>query len=319
MSSTDPQAQPSRSSDCLACPGRPVIERIESRAAEIGDGFTIRRALPNRRRRMVGAWCFLDHAGPASYGRGKGLNVGPHPHIGLQTFTWMIEGEILHRDSLGSEQVIRPGQVNLMTAGRGIAHAEDAVSDEPGRLHAAQLWIALPDRERHRAPSFHHYPDLPVLDDGGFRITVLAGNAYGQSAPAEIFSPLVGVDFTAGGAATTTMPLNPAFEHAAMVLSGAVTLEGEPLAPGTLLYLGTGRTSLQLRSAAATRLLLIGGEPFAEDILLWWNFVARSPEELQQATADWNAGRNFGEVHGSPSRRLVAPDMSGVKFKSAGA
>ena len=139
-----------------------MLERIEARTAQIGEGFTIRRAVPNRQRRMIGAWCFLDHAGPADYAPGKGLRVGPHPHIGLQTFTWMIEGEVLHRDSLGFEQIIQPGQVNLMTAGHGIAHAEDSVTDNAGRLHAAQLWIALPDDERHRIPNFQHYPDLPL-------------------------------------------------------------------------------------------------------------------------------------------------------------
>jgi redox-sensitive bicupin YhaK (pirin superfamily) len=264
---------------------------------------------------MVGAWCFLDHAGPAQYGPGKGLRVGPHPHIGLQTFTWMIEGEILHRDSLGSEQIIRPGQVNLMTAGRGISHAEDSVNDLGGRLHAAQLWIALPDAERHREPAFNHYPVLPLIEAGGFCVTVLAGTAFGQTAPAQIYSPLVGLDFAAAGAAATDAPLDPAFEYAAMTLSGEATVEGEPLAPGTLLYLDCGRRSLSLRCAASTRLLLIGGEPFKEEILLWWNFVARTQGEMSAATADWNAGRRFGTVEGSPSPRLIAPDLAGLTLK----
>src|SRR5215469_2966881 len=132
----------------------PSIERLEARTAEIGGGITIRRALPNRTRRTVGAWCFLDHAGPMVFEGGGGMHVGPHPHIGLQTFTWMIEGEVVHRDSLGNEQVIKPGQVNLMTAGNGIAHAEDSAPGPVGWLHAAQLWIALPDSERHRPPAF---------------------------------------------------------------------------------------------------------------------------------------------------------------------
>src|ERR1700716_3712470 len=131
-----------------------MLERIETRAAEVGSGLIVRRALPNRRRRLVGAWCFLDHAGPMEFGRGGGMGVGPHPHIGLQTFTWMIEGAVMHRDSLGNEQLITPGQVNLMTAGRGIAHAEDSDSDSAsaGRLHAVQLWIGPADRHPHRAP-----------------------------------------------------------------------------------------------------------------------------------------------------------------------
>lgn len=297
--------------------GQPVLERIEARSAQIGEGFTIRRAVPSRQRRMVGAWCFIDHAGPADYGPGYGLHVGPHPHIGLQTFTWMIEGEILHRDSLGYEQIIRPGQVNLMTAGRGIAHAEDAVNEDAGRLHAAQLWIALPDAQRHRAPDFQHYPVLPVVESGGFRVTVLAGTAYGETSPAEVFSPLVGMDFTAVGAAQTSVPLDPAFEHAALTLGGEVEIEGERLAPGALLYLGSGRAQLGLRCESGSRLLLVGGEPFKEDVLLWWNFVARTQEEIVAATENWNAGRHFGEVNGSPSPRLIAPDLSGLSLKGS--
>ncbi|MCI0354323.1 MAG: pirin family protein [Acidobacteria bacterium] len=317
MSELERACQASASSDCPRRPGRPVLVRIEARTAEIGEGFTIRRAVPNRQRRMVGAWCFLDHAGPVDYGPGKGLRVGPHPHIGLQTFTWMIEGEVMHRDSLAFEQVIRPGQVNLMTAGGGIVHAEDSVTDEAGRLHAAQLWIALPDAERHRAPSFHHYPELPIIESGGFLVTVLAGTAFSRTAPTQVFSPLVGMDFAASAAAHTAVPLHPAFEHAALTLSGEVEVEGERLAPGTLLYLGSARDQLGLRCDAAARLLLIGGEPFTEEILLWWNFVARTPQEMLKATEDWNARRYFGDVEGSPSPRLIAPDLAGLNLNRA--
>ncbi|KRE89693.1 pirin [Frateuria sp. Soil773] len=292
------------------------MERIETRGAEVGL-LPIHRALPNRQRRMVGAWCFLDHAGPIDYAAGQGLRVGPHPHIGLQTFTWMIEGQIMHRDSLGFEQVIRPGQVNLMTAGRGIAHAEDEASPEAGRLHAVQLWIALPEAERHREPSFEHYPDLPVIHEGGFRVTVLAGTAFGQRSPAEVFSPLVGLDLAAAGRASTRLPLEPGFEHAVLVLAGEARVEGESLAPDTLLYLGTGRRHLQVECDAACRLVLVGGEPFGEEILLWWNFVARRPEEMEEATLAWNERRRFGEVHGSPSPRLVAPDVAGLHLRGA--
>jgi quercetin 2,3-dioxygenase len=291
-----------------------MIERIETRTAQLGGGLTIRRALPTPRRRMVGAWCFLDQAGPMSYGRGGGIAVGPHPHIGLQTFTWVVEGEIFHRDSLGFEQIIRPGQVNLMTAGRGISHAEDAVTDAPGRLHLAQLWIALPESERDRAPSFHHYPELPVVSADGFSVTVLAGTALGHTAPTEVFTPLLGLDLTAAAATRTHVPLQARFEHAALVLSGAVDVEGERLEPGTLLYLGTGRERISLACDAAARLLLIGGQPFEEEVLLWWNFVGRSPQEIAQATQDWNEGDRFGEVRGSPSPRLVAPALAGFSL-----
>jgi redox-sensitive bicupin YhaK (pirin superfamily) len=317
MTNTERQSAPSDSHDGKPCPGHPVLERIETRGAEVGL-LPIHRALPSRQRRMVGAWCFLDHAGPIDYAAGQGLRVGPHPHIGLQTFTWMIEGEIMHRDSLGYEQVIRPGQVNLMTAGRGIAHAEDEVSaTAPGRLHAVQLWIALPEAERHRAPSFRHYPDLPVIREGGFRATVLAGSAFGRTAPAEVFSPLVGLDLAADGAASLTLPLEPGFEYAVLGLIGETRVEGEALPPDTLLYLGLGRRELKLQCGAASRLVLIGGEPFGEEILLWWNFVARRPQEMEEATLAWNEHRHFGEVKGSPSPRLVAPDIAGLHLRTA--
>ncbi len=292
-------------------------QRLEARRAVIGDGFEIRRAIPNRQRRMVGAWCFLDHAGPADYEPGQGLSIGPHPHIGLQTFTWMIEGEVLHRDSLGSEQLIHPGQVNLMTAGKGIAHSEESPMGRAGRLHSAQLWIALPDAERHREPDFHHYPDLPLIERGGFRITVLAGSCDGKRSPAKVYTPIIGLELSTRGRAQMTLPLDAGFEHAALTLEGAQSLNGELLEPGTLLYLGTGRASLEFVSSAASRMLLIGGVPFGEEILLWWNFVARTPAEMEAATRDWIEGQRFGKVPGARGKPLIAPDLKGLQAKGA--
>ena len=292
-------------------------ERIEIRSAEVGDGLYARRALPHRERRMVGAWCFLDHLGPLDFEAGHGLSVGPHPHIGLQTFTWMIDGEVVHRDSLGNEQVIRPGQVNLMSAGRGISHAEDSIEGRSGRLHAVQLWIALDEAHRHGAPSFRNYPDLPVLERDGCRVTLLAGSAFGTTSPVEVFSPLVGMDITAAPGAGIQIPLEAAFEYALLPLAGAVEVDGETFTQEAMAYLGAGRDSATLRSGDATHFVLIGGVPFGEEILLWWNFVARTPEEIQAATDDWNAGRRFGEVHGSPSHPLVAPDVSKLRLRKA--
>ena len=292
-----------------------TVERLESKRAIVGDGFEIRRALPNRHRRLIGAWCFLDHAGPADYPPGGGLVVGPHPHIGLQTFTWMIEGSIQHTDSLGYRQLVRPGQVNLMTAGRGISHAEDSPADAAGRFQLAQLWIALPDAERNREPSFHHYPELPVLERGGFRITVLAGSFAGERAPAAFYSPLVGLDLAAEGNARTELALDPAFEHGVMALEGSATVGGEPLSPGALLYFGTGRDRLMVESTAATRLLLIGGRPFGEEVLLWWNFVARTYGEMEQATRDWLESGRFGKVEGARGAPLVAPELAQLRLR----
>jgi redox-sensitive bicupin YhaK (pirin superfamily) len=289
------------------------MDRLETKRAVVGDGFEIRRALPNRARRTIGAWCFFDHAGPADYPAGGGLVVGPHPHIGLQTFSWMIEGTILHTDSLGYRQWIRPGQVNLMTAGRGISHAEDSPADAPGRFQLAQLWIALPSEQREREPSFEHYPELPVLDRGGFRLTVLAGCFAGERAPAEVFSPLVGVDLFAPGPARLGLGLDARFEHGVMVLEGVATVAGERLSPGTLLYFGPGRERLEVDAPDSARLLLIGGQPFAEDILLWWNFVARTPDEIARATRDWLAGERFGRVVGARGAPLVAPELPALR------
>ena len=290
-----------------------ATERMEAHRAVVGDSFEIRRALPHRHRRTVGAWCFLDHAGPASYAADQGLRIGPHPHIGLQTFSWMIEGRIEHRDSLGFRQWIHPGQVNLMTAGRGIAHSEESPYGEAGRFQLAQLWIALPKAEAGREPAFEHYPSLPIIDRGGFRITVLAGHFCGERSPARVFSPLVGADLATPGEARAELALEPAFEYAAMTLEGEPAIDGEPLAPGTLAYFGAGRSSLAVASTAASRLLLIGGEPFGEDLILWWNFVARTPEEIAEATRDWNEGRRFGAVQGARAPLLTAPELSTLR------
>lgn len=300
--------------DAAPPPSSPPLERITARRSELGEGFSIYRALPSRGRRMIGAWCFLDHAGPVRFSPGQALRVGPHPHIGLQTFTWMIAGEVVHRDSLGITQRILPGQVNLMTAGRGIVHAEDSPDTSGGPLHLAQLWIALPDAVRDCPPAFVHYPDLPRTALGGFALTVLVGETLGESSPVVVHSPLVGIDLSSGGAADAVLPLAEGFEHGVMVLSGAAWLDGEPLRPGTLLYFPPGRARLAVRCEAATRLLVIGGEPFGESVVLWWNFVARTQAELEAAAADWNAGRRFGEVVGSPSARLVAPSLSGLRL-----
>src|SRR5690606_38339104 len=212
-------------------------------------------------RRMVGAWCFLDHAGPAVFTSGPGLRVGPHPHIGLQTFTWMIEGEVLHRDSLGHVQVVRPGQVNLMTAGRGISHTEESLPGED-RLHAVQLWIALPFAERERAPAFDHYAQLPRWQREGFDCTLLAGHFAGYAAPAQVYSPLLGMDLACVTEAMTQLSLNPDFEHCLLPVSGDWRVNGETFAENELAYLGRGVEELHLHASAGARAVLLGGTPY---------------------------------------------------------
>lgn len=293
-----------------------LVERITSHVSDVG-GLPIQRALPSARRRNIGAWCFADHAGPATTERR--LRVGPHPHTGLSTFSWLIEGEILHRDSLGSEQVLRPGQVNLMTAGRGISHSEEGLTE---RIHLAQLWIALPEAERERAPSFQHFAELPQAAlDAGWEATVLVGDFAGLRSPVPSFTPLLGVDLAASGPACATLALDPAFEHGLLLLEGELQASPaghdgvEPVAPGTLLYLGTGCASVELRCAGATRLLLLGGEPWAQPPLLWWNFVGRDPAELPVWAADWarEDGGRFGVVGGDVGPRIAAPPLPSLR------
>jgi redox-sensitive bicupin YhaK (pirin superfamily) len=285
------------------------FQRIASRRAEIGGGIGIDRVMPSRQRRSIGAWCFLDHAGPAQIEPGHGLMVGAHPHIGLQTFTWMIAGEIEHRDSLGNVQVIRPGQVNLMTAGNGITHTEESLPDER-QLHAAQLWIALPRAHAAIAPAFENYPELPRWSEAGIDFTLLAGSMRGYISPCRIYSPLVGVDIACSVRASTTVYLEPAFEHGLLVLEGGATINGEAVVPNELVYLAPGLSHIELSLADDSRALLIGGQPLDQEIVMWWNFVGTDKAGIAQAQRDWEAGSpRFGHVEGYEHTRLTAPAL----------
>ncbi|BDH44724.1 putative quercetin 2,3-dioxygenase [Salmonella enterica subsp. enterica serovar Choleraesuis] len=284
-------------------------QHITARIKDVG-GIGVSRVLPVKNRRLIGAWCFLDHAGPALFQHSdEGMHVGPHPHIGLQTFTWMLKGEVLHRDSLGYQQVIRPGQVNLMTAGRGIAHSEDTASDQH-QLHAAQLWIALPDAVRHMPARFDHYPSLPQWQLEEMSFTLLVGEYAGYRAPTLHFSPLVGVDIQARQAVTQTLKLQSDFEYGIFVLQGEAEVDGQPLGVNELLYLGLGLTTLELTLKAGAQMLLLGGEPLNEPVVMWWNFVARDKTEIQQVIREWNAGgERFGSVAGDSRPPTPSPLM----------
>ena len=310
MSNQEPECQLSNSSDCPMQAGGRTIQRISARSAQVGGGITVNRLMPSRQRRMIGAWCFLDHAGPAVFQSHAGLRVGPHPHIGLQTFTWMIKGEVLHRDSLGNVQVISPGQVNLMTAGRGITHTEVSLPEEH-HLHAAQLWIALPDAHKDCAPAFDHYAQLPVWDERAMRFTLLAGHFAGHTAPSRIYSPLVGLDVWSQGASSVRLAVEPEFEYGILPLEGTFSINGQAFASDELAYLGRGLNEIELSSTAGARALLLGGEPFEEEIQLWWNFVGHSKQEIAQALEAWNSRdlERFGDVEGFDGERLVAPPL----------
>jgi redox-sensitive bicupin YhaK (pirin superfamily) len=242
--------------------------------------------------------------GPAEVTEEHGLDVGPHPHIGLQTVTWLMSGAALHKDSLGSEQLIRPGQLNLMTAGHGIVHAEEATRTYRGTLHGMQLWVAQPDALRAGASDFAHHADLPIVELGGAQGTVLAGTFIQVASPARFGSPLVGVDLVlpAGG---TPVPLVPEWEYAVVPVGGSALVAGNVVRPGQLGALGSGRDEVMVEGPA--RVLLLGGEPLNEPLVMWWNFVARSRDEIALAYRQWQQGdERFGGV---PSRlaRITAP------------
>lgn len=287
------------------------IKRIELRSADLGEGMLVKRALPSRHQRMVGAWCFLDHAGPVSFAPGKGMHVGAHPHTALQTFTWLIAGEVLHKDSLGNELIIRPGQVNLMTAGRGIVHTEDSV-ENGGRLHAAQLWIALPEELADCEPDFAHYPELPVWHSRGVQHTLLAG-AYGDlEAPTAVHSAMLGMDLFSEKGGTVNLNLNPDFEYGFLPLTGRVNVAGETYTPDEFAYLEKGSKSLVMALSADSRVLLLGGLPFDAPVQMWWNFVGHSKEAIAQAQRDWEMGdARFGDVSTAAgvAPRLMPPPL----------
>ena len=311
------------------------LEITPGREASVG-GVPVHRVLPHRPRRTVGAWCFVDHFGPTD---GPGMGIGPHPHIGLQTVTWLISGEVLHRDSLGSEQLIRPGQLNLMTAGRGLAHAEESLRGReadprnlPARspdLHGVQLWTALPDASRQVAPAFEHHAELPVFGSGGLRVTVFLGALGPVSSPATVFWPGVGAEIAAGSGAAELgssgplrpeaageMPLPSGHEHVMFVSAGSAQVAGTVLRTGELLYLPPGRDQVAVSAPAGSRLFLLGGQPLGEDLLMWWNFVARTPEEIAAATARWADG-GYGTVPGYRGAPLAAPVLDGYLYKNS--
>ncbi|MDW5498615.1 pirin family protein [Pseudomonas lundensis] len=299
----------SSSRDCPVVDGIRQIQRIAVRNAEVG-GIEINRALPTRERRTVGAWCFLDHAGPSVFsGSSPGMDVGPHPHIGLQTFTWMIEGEVLHRDSLGSEQVIRPGQVNLMTAGRGIAHTEQSTGEER-RLHSAQLWIALPAEHANMAPRFDHYPDLPCWLRDGVKQTLLVGEFEQYRSPVLTLSPLIAIDLEWQADGYLQLPLREDFEIGVLPLIGSFEVNDEDFSSDEFAYLGKNLNRIGLRARKGSRALLIGGLPLNEEILIWWNFVGHNKQDIAQAQRDWEQGNTrFPHVDGYSGPRMTAPRL----------
>lgn len=273
---------------------------IEPRPRDLGDGFMVRRILPVAKRRHVGPFVFLDHMGPAVFQPGQGLDVRPHPHIGLATVTYLFDGEILHRDSLGVVQPIRPGEVNWMTAGRGIVHSErtaPALRAAGHRLEGIQAWVALPAGDEEAAPDFAHHPagTLPLIERDGVRLRLIAGRAYGAVAPARVFSPMFYLDAEMKPGAALKMP-DDHVERAVYVAAGQVAINGIGFGAGQMAVLKTAAV-VTVAAEQAARLMLLGGAPLDGERLIWWNFVASRKERLEQAKRDWRDGR-FPSVPG---------------------
>lgn len=316
----------------LARPPDPgCVEVVPPREVPLGGprAMLVRRTLPMRGRAMIGAWCFVDHYGPDRVAETAGMVVAPHPHTGLQTLSWLFEGEIRHRDSAGNQALVRPGEVNLMTAGAGISHSEVSTSGTDV-LHGVQLWIALPDHARHTAAGFeHHAPE--AVRGPGWQARVLLGSLLGATSPVHTFSPLVGAEVLVAAGARLQISLDPTFEHGLLLDVGRVELDGVEVKPGELGYLASGRGSVEVRAVDESRLMVLGGEPFGESIVMWWNFIGRTHQEIVDFRDQWQAqvivngalvadgqlvapGR-FGTVVNESLAPLPAPALPNVRLR----
>ena len=298
---------------CTSTPGG--VEVLGPRDVPLGGprAMTVRRTLPQKQRSLIGAWCFCDHYGPDDVS----MDVAPHPHTGLQTVSWLFTGEIEHRDSLGVHAHVRPGELNLMTGGRGIAHSEVSTPSSTV-LHGVQLWLALPDAHRDAPRDFQHHAP-PAVEVDGAAVRVFLGSLAGSTSPVRTFTPLLGAEVVLPAGSTLTLDVDPAFEHGVLLDTGDVAVGETALRPGDLGYVGTGRSTLTLSSAEGARIVLLGGEPFGEEIVMWWNFVGRTHDEIVAFRDEWQAGGDrFGRVEGYPGDRLPAPPLPGGRLRPRG-
>jgi redox-sensitive bicupin YhaK (pirin superfamily) len=282
---------------------------VQSRVRDLG-GFEVRRVLPAPQRRRVGPFVFWDHMGPATFEPGHGVEVRPHPHINLATVTYLFEGEIVHRDSLGSHQSIRAGAVNWMIAGRGIVHSErkpESAKNHVTCAHGIQAWVALPLSHEETEPSFRHHPadSLPEVRRPGLRLRVLAGTAFGRASPVQVLSPTLYVDAALEAGAELTLPEEHA-ERAVYVALGSVSCEGERVSPGAMVILRPGVPSV-VRALADSRVMLLGGAPMDGERHVYWNFVSSSMDRSERAKRDWKEGR-FPKVPGDEAEFIPPPE-----------
>jgi quercetin 2,3-dioxygenase len=305
--------------DCVAGPSERV-EILEPRDVPLGGprAMRVQRTLPQRQRSLIGAWCFADHYGPEDLRVRPGMDVAPHPHTGLQTVSWLFSGEIEHRDSAGVHAMVRPGELNLMTAGAGICHSEVSTAST-STLHGMQLWLALPDSARHGPRGFDHYAPESISFSGA-AIAVFLGKLAGASSPVHTFTPLLGAQIDLPAGAAVELDIEKTFEHGVVVDLGALEVGGVAVRPHELAYRGLGESVLAMRNTGSepARAVLLGGEPFTEELLMWWNFVGRTHDEIAAYRAQWEAeSERFGQVLGyrGPIRRIPAPPLPTTRLR----
>jgi redox-sensitive bicupin YhaK (pirin superfamily) len=292
----------------------------------------VRRTLPQRDRSLVGAWCFADHYGPDPVAETGGMVVPPHPHTGLQTVSWLFVGEVEHRDSAGHHALVRPGELNLMTGGHGVSHSEVSTAGTEV-LHGVQLWVALPEGARDLPADFDHYAP-PVLSGPGWTAAVFLGSALGHTSPVATATPLLGAEIRLEPGATLDLDVDASFEHGVLVDTGSVVVDGQPVKPAELAYVEPGRRTLALEALEASRIVLLGGPPFGEQIVMWWNFVGRTHDEVVAFRREWQeqitragavvgdsqdvADGRFGVVLGDHLPPIPAPPLPTARLKPRG-
>jgi redox-sensitive bicupin YhaK (pirin superfamily) len=300
------------------------MEILSPREVPLGGlrAMTVRRTLPQRQRTFVGAWCFVDHYGPDDVDQQGGMVVPPHPHTGLQTASWLFSGEIEHRDSAGHHAFVRPGELNLMTAGRGISHSEYST---PGTtvLHGAQLWLALPDSDRHTEPDFEHHVPVVVTGDG-WEVRVFLGSVLGSTSPVRTHSPLLGAELRLRAGTTLPIPVDPTYEHGLLLDSGSLAVDGEAVKAQELGVLDPGRDEIEIVATEDALLLLLGGPPFGEQIVMWWNFIGREHDEVAAYRAQWQhlleegSDDRFSLPQDDPEPALPAPVLPNARMLKRG-
>ena len=304
-----------------------AVEVISPHEVALGsdDGLKVRRTLPTRARSLIGAWCFIDHYGPVGADNADAMSVRAHPHTGLQTVSWLFAGQIQHRDSAGTVAVISPGELNLMTAGRGVSHSEMSLPSG-GHLHGVQLWLALPDSARWVEPGFEHYvPELIHRD--GVRARVFLGSLLGSTSPVTTYSALLGAELLLNAGTTIALDVDAVHEHGFLLDSGAVNVDGVEIAAHSLAFIPAGPSSIVIHADVDSRVLVIGGEPLGESIVMWWNFIGRTHEEIMVFQRQWNAENRahstdaadhpvFGWPNGEAQEPILAPELPPVHLKA---